>query len=144
MTQRKALSPTQAQILATAAQHSAQLAEAPSNLPATARNSVFQSMLRAGLLEEMPAPNGGMPKMLRITAAGLATIGEPSVAEAGGEGTQVDVEGQQASTNAQETQAPPVASATPPLTRTTLREAATALLVAWDAGVERSALPVPH
>jgi hypothetical protein len=64
---RKPLSPTQLQILASAAQHPARLAVAPPNLPAAARNAVFQSMLRAGLLEEVSC-DGGI--VLRITEIG--------------------------------------------------------------------------
>jgi hypothetical protein len=50
-------SPTQAQILTTAAQHPAGLAVTPSNLPAVACNAVIRSMLAAGPLEEVPAPS---------------------------------------------------------------------------------------
>lgn len=45
----KPLPPTQAQILTSAVQHPARLAEAPANLPAAARSTVFRIMLRAGL-----------------------------------------------------------------------------------------------
>ena len=71
----KSISPTQAQILATAAQHPAVLAEAPPNLPAAARNAVFQSLLRAGLLEEVSAADEEVRRAFRITAAGLAAVG---------------------------------------------------------------------
>jgi hypothetical protein len=54
----KPLSPTQLQILTSAAEHPARRADAPLNLPAAARNAVFQSMLRAGLLEEVTAAEG--------------------------------------------------------------------------------------
>jgi len=144
MNQSKTVSPTQARILSAAAQHPAQLAEAPPNLPTAARNAVLQSMLRAGILEEVPSPDGSATTMVRITAAGLAAIGEPSRAEPVGEAVvaaQEGREGQQASIAASEAQEPPVAPAVPH-PRITLRDAATALLVAWDAGIERSALPV--
>ncbi|WP_052402288.1 DUF3489 domain-containing protein [Muricoccus aerilatus] len=140
----KPLSPTQAQILTTAAQHPAKLAEAPPNLPAAARNAVFQSMLKAGLLEEAPDPGGSPTKVLRITTAGLAAVGVPSMAELVGEAAQVAQEGREAgktSTAASGAQMPPIAPVAPPQPCTTLRDAAVALLVAWDAGVERSALP---
>ncbi len=130
----KPLSPTQAQILSAAAQHSAGLAEAPSNLPAAARNSVFQSMLRAGLLEEGPDPSGSATRVLRIAAAGLTAVGERSTVELAGEAAQVVQEGREAgktSTAASEAQVLPVAQPQP---RSTLQDAATALLVAWDAG----------
>ena len=73
----KPLSPTQAGILSTAAQHPAQLAEAPPNLPAAARNAVLQSMLRAGFLEEVSNPEGDPAMVLRITPAGLRAVGAP-------------------------------------------------------------------
>lgn len=50
------LSPTQTQILTTAAQHEHSIAHSPSGLPAGARNAVFRSMLRNGLLAEVAAP----------------------------------------------------------------------------------------
>ncbi|WP_043838986.1 DUF3489 domain-containing protein [Muricoccus aerilatus] len=136
----KPLSPTQAQILSSAAQHLAGLAKAPPNLPAAARNTGFQSMLKAGLLEEVANPGGSPTRVLRITTAGLMAAGEPSTAELAGEAAQVAQEGREAgnSTAALEDQVP---SAAQPQPRNTLRDAATALLVAWDAGVESSALP---
>ncbi|MFC7544079.1 recombinase family protein [Siccirubricoccus deserti] len=50
------LSDTQRQILAAAAQHEHRLAIAPRGLPAAARNAVFRSMLKHGLLAEITAP----------------------------------------------------------------------------------------
>ncbi|GGC66644.1 hypothetical protein GCM10011504_50790 [Siccirubricoccus deserti] len=50
------LSDTQRQILTAATQHEARLATAPRGLPAAARNAVFRSMLKHGLLTEVPAP----------------------------------------------------------------------------------------
>jgi hypothetical protein len=50
------ISDTQRQILADAAQHEARLATAPDSLPAAARNAVFRSMIKHGLLVEIPAP----------------------------------------------------------------------------------------
>ena len=128
----KLLSPTQAQILTSAAQHSEGLADAPPNLPAAARNAVFQSMLRAGLLEEATANEGAM---LRITKAGLAAAGAPSQAE-----PQEGRGGGPAADAAPQDQRAPVEPHVPQ-SRTSLRDAATALLVAWDAGLERPALP---
>ncbi|MBI0539396.1 DUF3489 domain-containing protein [Roseomonas sp. KE2513] len=66
------------------------------------------------------------------------------MAEPAGEAAQVAQEGREAGkTNAAEPEAqvPTVAPAAQPQPRSTLRNAATALLVAWDAGVGRSALP---
>jgi len=81
----KPLSPTQAGILSTAAQHPVQLAEASPNLPAAARNAVIQSMLKAGLLEEVPDPEGDTAVALRITPAGLRAVGAPVTVRTGGE-----------------------------------------------------------
>jgi hypothetical protein len=134
----KPLSSRQAQILAFAAQHPERLAEAPPNLPAAARMAVMQSMLSAGLLEEVPGAEG---TALRITAAGLVALGAANAAEEAARGAQEGREGQPASIAAPAVREPPVAPAVLSLPRTTLRDAATALLVAWDAGVERSALP---
>jgi hypothetical protein len=133
----KPLSPTQAQILTSAAQHPERLAEAPPNLPAAARNAVFQSMLKAGLLEEVSADNC---TALCITSAGLAALDAPAASETGGEtvvGAQEGREGLPAGTAATRGQEPLLARPAPPQRRTSLREAATALLVAWDAGLER-------
>ena len=136
----KPLSPTQTQILASAAQHAAGLADAPSNLPAAARNAVFQSMLRAGLLEEVSVDDGSV---LRITEAGVAAVGAPGAAETGrkaAEEAQQANEGQPAGIAALRAQEAPREPAVPQ-PRASLRDAATALLVAWDAGLERPALP---
>ncbi|WP_458094220.1 DUF3489 domain-containing protein [Roseomonas sp. WA12] len=136
----KPLSPTQAQILTSAAQHPARLVEAPSSLPVAARNVVFQSMLRAGLLEEVSGDDG---TLLRITAAGLTAVGAPGAAEPAKEavvGAQEGGDGEQA--NIGPARGPRAASAAHcAAARISLRDAATALLVAWDAGLERPALP---
>jgi hypothetical protein len=82
-----ALSDTQRQILAAAAQHDTRLATAPPSLPAAARNAVFRSMIKNGLLTEVPVPSeyvglgwrqdeAGAWIALRITNAGLRAIGE--------------------------------------------------------------------
>lgn len=123
----KPLSPTQAQILSAAACDPARLAETPAGLPAAARNSVFQSLLRAGLLEQAPAAEPGGATVFHITAAGLQAVrAAPDAAEV------PDV-----AQGAEEVPAIPA----PAQSRLPLRVAATALLVAWDEGVERPALP---
>jgi hypothetical protein len=84
------ISDTQRQILAAAAQHDARLATAPGSLPAAARNAVFRSMLKHGLLSEVPGPaeyidlgwrqdEAGTWIVLRITDAGLQAIGEDTM-----------------------------------------------------------------
>ncbi|MFC7543741.1 hypothetical protein ACFQU2_35770 [Siccirubricoccus deserti] len=81
------LSDTQRQILTAAAQHDARLAAAPGGLLAAARNAVFRSMLKHGLLTEVPAQteyvglgwrqdDAGTWIALRLTDAGLQAIGE--------------------------------------------------------------------
>ena len=87
------LSETQSLILSHASQHEALLAVAPKTLPTAARQAVFRSMLKNGLLEELPAPaeyrglgwrqdDDGMWLALRITNDGTRAIGvepeEPS------------------------------------------------------------------
>jgi hypothetical protein len=83
------LTHTQSLILREAAQHEAGLAPLP-KLPAAARNAVFRSMLKAGLLTEVPAPvehvgrgwrqdEAGAWIAFRITDFGLISIGlEPA------------------------------------------------------------------
>ncbi len=87
------LSDTARVILRHAAQHPDSLAEAPASLPAAARIAVIRSMLKHGLLEEVPAPrehadlawrkdDNGEPIALRITEAGLRAVGiEPAPPE---------------------------------------------------------------
>jgi hypothetical protein len=89
------LSETQRQILAAAAQHDAWLATAPPSLPAAARNAVFRSMLKHGLLTEVPAPaeyvalgwrqdETGAWIALQITETGLQAIGEDATERSSG------------------------------------------------------------
>ena len=137
----KPLSPAQAQILTSAAQHPNRLAEAPPNLPVAARNAVFHSMLRAGLLEEV---TGGEGAVLRITEDGLAAVDPLGAAEPAGEadaGGQEGRDGQPASLGVLEGHGTPVDPSLAPQPQSSLRDAATALLAAWDAGLERRALP---
>jgi hypothetical protein len=154
------LSATQAQILTAAAVHEAQLATAPLVLPAAARNAVFHSILKAGLLEEQPAPaeyrglawrqaGDGTPIVLRLTERGLHAIGvEPKVEapEAAGAAAPAAVHGtaqQQATGPAHDGSEAPVQPPLPPLQRASLHEAAAAVLAAWDApGSGHAGLPL--
>ena len=79
------LSETQSLVLSRASQHERGLAAAPQGLPAAARNAVFRSMLKNGLLAECAAPRehaglawredvDGTRVALRITDAGLRAI----------------------------------------------------------------------
>ncbi|MGK7865553.1 DUF3489 domain-containing protein [Falsiroseomonas sp. E2-1-a4] len=145
------LSDTQSQILREAAQHEAGLAPLP-KIPAAARNAVFRSMLKAGLLAEQTAlpehagrgwrqDEHGAWIALCITDVGLTAIGlEPvqadqmaAVAPAAPDVAQVGAQacgsadgpprGAEAACSTQDTS----------LKRTTLRAAAAAVLSAWDA-----------
>jgi hypothetical protein len=124
--------PTQAQILSAAAQHSVRLAETPAGLPIAARNAVFQSVLRAGLLEEVLGPDSASP-VLRITTAGLEAVQvTPGLRATGGEVVTSPQEGrmgQESTTALVNALEAPAASAAPQQTRTTLRCAAADLLV---------------
>jgi biotin operon repressor len=80
------LSDTQSLVLSKASRHPERLAAAPRGLPAAARNAVFRSMLKNGLLAECAAPRehaglawrqdaDGTGVALRITDAGLRAAG---------------------------------------------------------------------
>lgn len=100
------LSDTQSVILSAASQHAAGLATGPSKLPAAARNAVFRSLIKQGLLAELPAPReyagltwrqdeDGAPIAARITEAGLRAIGvepeeAPTVADTAPPGARDD------------------------------------------------------
>jgi hypothetical protein len=146
------ISPTQTQILTAAAQHEAQLAKAPERLPAGARNAVFRSMLKTGMLAEVPAPRehadhgwrqdeASVWIALRITCAGLAAIGlEPAltatdalVGAAAPELAHGDIKAA-----ATPDSPPPIleAASAPqdaPAGRLGLRAAAAAVITAWEA-----------
>jgi hypothetical protein len=149
------ISDTQRQILADAAQHEAQLAFSPTGLPAAARNAVFRSMIKHGLLAEIPAPQeyigcgwrqdeAGAWIALRITDVGLCAIGangaaaaEPSETmpimpscelPAAAASSPADNGGEAADATGAASTGQRTASA-----RLSLRAAAQALLAAWDA-----------
>jgi hypothetical protein len=151
------LSDTQRQILTAAAQHEAQLATAPRSLPAAARNAVFRSMIKNGLLAEVPVPpeyaglgwrqdEAGAWIALRITNTGLRAIGEaaakgssePSTetmpALARSESPAAAAPGP-AGDSGEATEAPgdPFTGQHGASARLSLRDAARALLAAWDA-----------
>jgi hypothetical protein len=151
------LSATQTTILTEASRHQALLAVPPTNLPVAARQAVFRSMLKNLLLEEVPAPaehrdlgwrqdDEGAWVALRITSNGLRAIGvepdgptdigtEPRELTADEETAELAL--QQEALDAETTaevalgKSDPVAAAARP--RTSLREAATATVAAWEA-----------
>ena len=126
-------------------------------LPAAARNAVFKSLMKQGLLDDMPAtlPRDLMPLawrqddegrhfVARITDAGFRALNlEPPVTtDAAGEDAPTAPQAasaeevpQEAAAVADALDAAPVAPTTadaPARTKTTLRDAAAAGLAAWD------------
>ncbi len=152
------LSDTQRVILSAAAQHEMGLARAPKTLPAAARNAVFRSLIKNNLLTEINAPRDfvglgwrqdedGTWIVARITDEGLRAIGvDPNEGDAVAETTPMGAEapapqGEDAPAP-EPAQAAPLAeeialldqtlaarAATP---RASLRDAAAAILAAWD------------
>ncbi len=152
------LSDSQRVILSAAAQHEMGLARAPKTLPAAARNAVFRSLIKNNLLTEINAPRehvglgwrqdeDGSWVVARITDDGLRAIGidpnegdavadtAPTVApdaEPAAQDAPAD-EAAQAAPLTEEIamldQALVAPAATP---RASLRDAAAAILAAWD------------
>jgi hypothetical protein len=146
------LSDTQGLILSRASRHEQGLAAAPKGLPAAARNAVFRSMLKNGLLAECAAPReyaglawredaDGTRIALRITDTGLRAIGtEP-------DGSADTVPAEAADTTEAELERPSdadqAASPAAPVLRATLRQATQAVLDTWDDDADRGALAGP-
>jgi hypothetical protein len=152
------LSDTQRVILSAAAQHEMGLARAPKTLPAAARNAVFRSLIKNNLLTEINAPRehvglgwrqdeDGTWIVARITDEGLRAIGvdpnegdvvadtAPTVApdDAAGESPAATDEAAQVAPLTEEIAMLDQLLAAPAATpRTSLRDAATAVLAAWD------------
>jgi len=140
------LSTTAFTILTTAADHDNRLAVPPERLPAAARRAVVQSMLKAGLLEEIAADDDqpawrtidtGERFALRVTEAGLQAAGAES-ADTSPEPAQTDPHGADTAAAAQLAPEPPAAgpeepaAAQQPNARLPLRAAAQAVVAAWD------------
>ena len=152
------LSDTQRVILSAAAQHEMGLARAPKTLPAAARNAVFRSLIKNNLLTEINAPRehvglgwrqdeDGTWVVARITDEGLRAIGvDPNEGDAVADTAPTGAE--DPAPQGEDAPAPEVAQAAP-LTeeialldqalaartatpRTSLRDAAAAILAAWD------------
>jgi hypothetical protein len=132
------LSDTARIVLVTAAQHEMGIARPPMKLPMAACNAVFRSLIKKNLLIESKAPHGrlafgwrqdenGAWIVAHITDEGLRAIGiDPNEGAA---------EADTAPTVAED-EAPATQDAAPaeaPTARHSLRDAATALLAAWDA-----------
>ncbi|MFL1461805.1 DUF3489 domain-containing protein [Roseococcus sp. DSY-14] len=161
------LSDTQRVILTAAAQHEMGLARAPKSLPAAARNAVFRSMIKASLLTEINAPRehvglgwrqdeDGTWIVARITDEGLRAIGiDPNENDstAADDATQHHREeaaqdaptatkgGEDAAQADGDTTAPQAAPTRAP--RAGLRDAAAAVLAAWDASPAQDATDNP-
>ena len=126
------LSDSQLVILSAAAQHEIGLATAPKTLPAAARNAVFRSLIKSNLLTEIDAPReqvglgwrrdeDGIWVVARITNEGLRAIGiDPNEGDAAAEAAPIMHD----ASAAEAEQVGP---------RVSLRDSASALLVAWDA-----------
>ena len=161
------LSDSQRVILSAAAQHEMGLARAPKTLPAAARNAVFRSLIKNNLLTEINAPQEHVGLgwrqeedatwiVARITDEGLRAIGiDPNEGDAvvgepdcsGIEGSVPDTApagGQDAAEgNAPAEAAEPAQAAPTPALRGSLRGAAAAVLVAWDASPAQDATDNP-
>jgi hypothetical protein len=134
----KQLSDTARIVLAAAAQHEMGIARAPKNLPTAARNAVFRSLIKNNLLTEINAPRehvglgwrqdeDGTWIVARITDEGLRAIGiDPN--EGAAEADTAPTVAEDAAPATQD-----AAPAEAPTARHSLRDAATALLAAWDA-----------
>ena len=160
------LSDTQRAILTGAAQHGVGLARAPKTLPAAARNAVFRSLIKNGLLTEISAPRDFIALgwrqdddctwiAARITEEGLRAVGIapdegdvvidrtptawPEAALTDG-GPELNHAAHPATLDAQEGQPQATAPTTP---RIGLREAAQAMLLAWDASPAQDATDNP-
>ncbi|MDO9499129.1 DUF3489 domain-containing protein [Falsiroseomonas sp.] len=161
------LSDSQRVILSAAAQHEMGLARAPKTLPAAARNAVFRSLIKNNLLTEINAPRAhvglgwrqdddGTWIVARITDDGLRAIGiDPNEGDAvAGEPDCSGIEGSVPDTaptgadNAAEGDAPaeeaaPAQGAPTTAPRASLRDAAAAVLAAWDASPAQDATDNP-
>jgi len=154
------LSDSQRVILSAAAQHEMGLARAPKTLPAAARNAVFRSLIKNNLLTEINAPrdyvglgwrqdDDGAWIVARITDEGLHAVlqlraigidpnegdAAPTVAPdaAAGESSAAPDEAAPAAPLTEEIAMLDQLLAAPAATpRTSLRDAATAVLAAWD------------
>jgi hypothetical protein len=77
------LSDTQSIILSQAGQQEAMLATAPRSLPAAARQAVFRSMLKSGLLKELPQRRNNATYRCEAAKSKLALWGKAPRVPAG-------------------------------------------------------------
>ena len=148
------LSDTQRVILSAAAQHEMGLARAPKTLPAAARNAVFRSLIKNNLLTEINAPRehvglgwrqdeDGTWIVARITDDGLRAIGiDPNEGDAPADTAPTGAD-TAAEEDASAKEAVPAQGAPTPAPRASLRDAAAAVLSAWDASPAQDATDNP-
>jgi hypothetical protein len=132
-------------ILTAAAARDDRLALAPERLPAAARRAVVQSMLKAGLIEEVVADHdlpawrtteSGERFALRVTEAGLHAVGvatadtAPEPAQGGPQEAETASAAPHAPEQAEAAQDAPVPAHAGP--RKALRTAAQAVVAAWN------------
>ncbi|WP_372623427.1 DUF3489 domain-containing protein [Falsiroseomonas sp.] len=146
------LTDTQQQILTAAAQHPEHLAYPPARLPAGARQKVAQALLKNDLVIAVHRPPydaiakwtvDGEEMLLKITDEGLRAMGLEPAAPAADAGTGADTaptggedpaEGDAPADKAEAAQDAPT-----PAPRASLRDAAAAVLAAWDDEANRAA-----
>lgn len=149
------LSDTQRVILSAAARHDMGIARAPKTLPAAARNAVFRSLIKTNLLTEINAPRehvglgwrqdeDGTWIVARITDEGLRAIGiDPNEGDAKAAAPVADTAptgGEDAAEgDAHTEEAEPAHAAPTTAPRASLRDAAAAVLAAWDDEANREA-----
>ncbi len=144
------LSSTAREMLEAAAQHDRHLALPPERLPIAARRTVVQSMLKAGLLEEI-AVTGDQPiwrtseageqTVLRATPMGLAAVVGPAVDEVP-VGPSEPCLKDESLTRITTATVEPIPPASP--SRLNLRTAATELLAAWETTANSPSWLAPH
>jgi len=134
------LSPTARAILTTAADRDDRVALPPERLPAAARRAVVQSMLKAGLIEEVAADDDqpawrtterGERFALRVTDAGLSAVAVESAPHEAAQPAETANAAPQAAQPAEAAHDAPVA-AEQASARLTLRACAQAVVAAWD------------
>jgi hypothetical protein len=148
------LSDSQRVVLSAAAQHEMGFARAPKTLPAAARNAVFRSLIKSNLLTEINAPRehvglgwrqdeDGTWIVARITDEGLRAIGiDPNEGDAPAD-TAPKGEDAAAEGDAPAEETEPVQGAPTSAPRASLRDAAAAVLAAWDASPAQDATDNP-
>src|SRR4051812_45659204 len=139
MAKPTSLSTTARAVLTHAAARDDRVALPPERLPAAARRAVVQSLLKAGLLEEIAADDdqpawrttdSGERFALRVTDAGLGAVGA-EIAQRGPHEGETATGAPHAPATAIAAEAAPIA-AQRASTRLTLRAAAQAVVTAWE------------